>query len=44
MLFGIVWQAYGAPTAFAIGGGLAAVAAALLLLFVPAPHAAPALR
>jgi hypothetical protein len=38
--FGFVWVAYGAPTAFALGGTLAIVATALL--FAAVPRAVPA--
>jgi MFS family permease len=40
LLFGLVWERAGQAAAFALGAGLAAVAAVLLLLFVkPAPPA-----
>ena len=35
LLFGAVWDRWGAPTAFMLGGGIAVVAAALLLLVIP---------
>lgn len=40
VLFGAVWQAFGAPAAFALGASLALVAALLLLLVLPARYAA----
>jgi len=35
LLFGLLWQRFGAPTAFATGAGLAAAASGLLLLLRP---------
>src|SRR5688572_2849495 len=37
VVFGLIWNAYGAPAAFASGAVLAIVAAALLFVLVPAP-------
>jgi MFS family permease len=36
IVFGILWQSFGAPTAFVVGAGLALAAALLLPLVVPA--------
>lgn len=36
VLFGLVWDAAGAPTAFAMGAGIAATAAVLFAILVPA--------
>lgn len=36
ILFGVIWEAFGAPTAFLAGAGLALAAAVLLPLVVPA--------
>jgi MFS family permease len=41
VLFGFVWNAFGAPVAFASGAGLALVAALLLFVLVPAPSDNP---
>ena len=37
IVFGVVWNAYGAPVAFASGAALALIAAALLFVLVPSP-------
>jgi MFS family permease len=37
VVFGLIWNTYGAATAFASGGTLAIVAAVLLFVLVPAP-------
>ncbi|MBP2689720.1 MAG: hypothetical protein H6Q83_1907, partial [Deltaproteobacteria bacterium] len=35
VLFGLLWNAYGAPAAFGVSAGLAVLAAALLLFLRP---------
>ena len=41
VLFGVIWNAFGAPVAFASGAALALVAALLLFVLVPAPSDNP---
>jgi MFS family permease len=38
LLFGVVWNAYGAAAAFGVGSGLALAATALLFVIIEAPH------
>jgi MFS family permease len=42
VLFGLLWESFGAPAAFGTGAGLALAAAALLWLLVPEPRRAAA--
>ena len=44
VVFGFVWTIYGAPAAFAMGGGLALAAAVLLVAVVPAGGTQSGLR
>ena len=37
VVFGVIWNVYGAPVAFASGAALAVIAAVLLFVLVPAP-------
>ena len=43
VLFGLIWNAFGAPVAFASGAALALVAAVLLFVLVPAPTDNPSI-
>jgi MFS family permease len=43
VVFGLIWNAYGAPVAFASGAALALVAAVLLFVLVPAPTDNPSI-
>jgi MFS family permease len=43
VVFGLIWNAFGAPAAFASGAGLALIAAVLLFVLVPAPTDNPSI-
>jgi MFS family permease len=43
VVFGLIWNAFGAPAAFASGAALALVAAVLLFVLVPAPTDNPSI-